>query len=248
MNACVKVEASDAKRHGVKTFAELSDEQKQQSYRSMEKDYAHLASLSNMPRYQAGRERRRRRLKIRYMNERHRQRVFEKMKSLSTVPDPDNTQNDVSAYKSVEFMEETFSSVLSSETVIHISSPRITNTSKNRQNILSQRNEIVVIEAELLQHERFVPSYSQSQSTQMSQDQMTEKSDSMKSAIVRPEDINEIIESSDDDLRSATARNRFNLRALNSPARSSPRRSPRGSPAVSYSQFGRDGVITSTQQ
>lgn len=273
VNACFKAETTWAVKYNAKTFGELSKRRKEECYRYMEKKYARLEELMNMPRYQAGRERRRLRLKDAYIKQRHRKRVFEKMKSLASVPDPEDIEldQDIHMYNSVEYMDETFGSVQSSQTVIRRppkSAAKSTSSSTAKQN-QSVNQLIQVLEESLIVEAVVVSQSSESHSDSVAGEKRfnhyvspseiaidePEPSESESIASYYEETVEDDIvyaDSSDDESYPSIDINRFRLKGMNTPgistqsSRSKQQRQSQ-SEAQTYSQFERDGIVTSTQ-
>lgn len=86
VNACKKAENTYAVKYKVKDFAQLSAHRKVKCHKYMKEKASHLAQLSNMDRYQAGRERRRLRRMDAYFEQRARKRMFLAMKALADFP------------------------------------------------------------------------------------------------------------------------------------------------------------------
>lgn len=144
VNACIKAENTWAVKYKVQKFSELNKRRKEECYKYMEEKQARLQELMHMKRYQEGRERRRLRLVDAYLERRHSKRVFEKMKSLVGVPDRIESAQDIHMYASVEYMDMTFGSMQSSETVIRNPAeptPIMTTAPKPSNTIASRPNE-----------------------------------------------------------------------------------------------------------
>lgn len=273
VNACFKAETTWAVKYKVKTFGELSKERKEECYRYMQEKHARLEGLINMPRYQAGRERRRIRLRDAYLKQRHRKRVFEKMKSLASVPDPDpnETAQDIHMYNSVEYMDETFGSVQSSQTVIRRPPKSTTKSTRSSTAIQNQSVEqvIEVIEESVIVESIVVSQSSQSHSnsrlgtekrfnhispSDISIDE-AEPSEPESVASYYEETDNEIIvyaDTSDDESYPSVEFSKIFFKGVNTPGTStqssrSKQQSQSQSELQTYSQFERDGVVTSTQ-
>lgn len=261
VNACVKAEKAYVDKYNVEKFKSLNHGLKQECYRFMVEKHARLEELIDMRRYQAGRERRRLRLKDAYLEQRHRKRLFEKMKSLADVPE--RNDSDLYMYGSVEYRNDTLGSIQSSQTVIRktakstAKSTTTTVTTKPNESTARLTDNVIVVSKSIpisKIFDRASERYNYHESPEEIYEAGLSESESMSTYNVENVDgVVSSVDTSDDELCQSLETNRFNFVKIDtlSISSQSSRRSCRSSnqpAATTYSQFERHGLVTSTQE